>query len=260
MSELFVPLILTPDVEGIRLREVCGADEMAVDDTGTRSALHLIRRLLSEDYLSPKDARIDVAKIVTADRDRILAHIYRTLYGPKIASTLTCGHCTQQFDLDFSLDDLLSHYPLDPAGNEEGIYEDAVAGRFRLPTGEDELQIACFAPDAAVTVLLNKCLLNDAVEGEWATKQAGLQAKMWAVAPILNVEMEAVCPECGHVQQILFDMQSFLLTRLKQDRSGLIQEIHCIASHYHWSQQEILALPKKIRQQYVALIVSENKS
>ncbi|HMH20131.1 MAG TPA: hypothetical protein VK563_00075, partial [Puia sp.] len=199
MAELFVPLILTPGFGGIYLREVRGVDEMVVDDTGTRAALTLIDGLLSEDRsFSPEGgavmpegrsaaqpARIDVAKIVTADRDRILAHIYMGVYGPKIASTLTCGHCTEQFDLDFSLDDLLSHFPLDPASNDEGVYEDGEARKFRLPTGEDELEAARFAPEEAETMLLDKCLLTGGATGE-PDEHVSLQAKMWAVAPILN--------------------------------------------------------------------------
>jgi hypothetical protein len=41
---------------------------------------------------------------------------------------------------------------------------------------------------------------------------------------------------------------------LKKERPRLLYEIHRIASSYHWSQQEILQLPRTLRKQYVELI------
>jgi Cft2 family RNA processing exonuclease len=70
----------------------------------------------------------------------------------------------------------------------------------------------------------------------------------------MNLEMQAICPECAREQNVRFDMQTFLLVRLKKERPRLLYEIHRIASSYHWSQQEILQLPRTLRKQYVELI------
>ncbi len=84
-----------------------------------------------------------------------------------------------------------------------------------------------------------------------------VQEKMAQVAPVLNLTMQAHCPECDNDQEVLFDIQTFFLTRLKQERLQLTKDIHLIARCYHWSADVILDLPRKLRRQYAAMIESE---
>ncbi|NCA84380.1 MAG: hypothetical protein EOM83_02270 [Clostridia bacterium] len=251
-QQLFIPLQLTPGAEGVYLRSLCGADELALENTGIINLIHLLESLMS---IGTSDNKINAAQIVTADRDRLMAMLYISLYGSKVESTLNCRSCNQKFDLDFSLDELLKHYQPPPVPVfDNGTYEIESGISFRLPTGEDELQISGYTTEDAEKLLLERCLL----EGNPAADSAKVQLKMAELAPLLNMEMEAVCPECSHSQNVQFDMQSFLLTKLKQERPVLIREIHSIASQYHWSQKEILDLPRSLRKQYAALIQPEN--
>ena len=41
---------------------------------------------------------------------------------------------------------------------------------------------------------------------------------------------------------------------LARTPAGLLAEVHRLAWHYHWSEAEILALPRHRRQQYLRLI------
>lgn len=249
MAQLFIPLLLTPGADAVWLRSLCGTDELAIEDTGTANLLSLLESLIRENKTGNTTS---VTQIVTADRDRILAALYVSLYGVKIESTISCQNCQQKFDLNFSLDDLLNYYrPHFPKNNSYKIEEGIT---FRLPTGEDELLINGLAKSEAEKLLFERCLL----QGNPETDKEKVQLKMAELAPVLNLIMEAVCTECNHVQEVQFDIQSFFLTKLKQERPALIREIHCIASKYHWSQQEILDLPRNIRKQYVALIQSGN--
>ncbi len=125
---------------------------------------------------------------------------------------------------------------------------------FRFPTGEDELLTALYSQNDAEDFLMTRCL----VKGNLVKDKEAVQKKMAQIAPVLNIEMQASCPECSHASQVQFDIQSFLLMKLKGERTQLIREIHRIASHYHWTQGAILALPRKLRKQYVALIESED--
>ena len=58
------------------------------------------------------------------------------------------------------------------------------------------------------------------------------------------------CPECGADNRVSIDPY-FCLGRVSQDLFG---DIHRLASHYHWSEAEILAMPRWRRQRYLALI------
>ena len=251
-ENLFIPLRLTPGVEGVYLRSLRGADEMSVENTGTQNLINLLESLMQPGTIGNK---VHAAKIVTADRDRLLALLYMSLYGSKVESTVNCKECGQKFDLDFSLNELLKHYrPSTAPFSDNGKYELESGISFRLPTGEDEMVINRFTGAEAEKKLLERCLL----EGNAETDNEKVQLKMAELAPVLSMAMQAFCPECSHEQQVQFDMQFFFLTKLKQEKVVLVREVHNIASQYHWSHQEILDLPRSLRKQYAALIEPAN--
>lgn len=250
MSELYIPLGLTPGIDAVYLRSLCGTDELAVEKTDTKNLIQFLDSLMMKGAMGN---HVNAGQIVTADRDRILAALYISIYGSKVESTLSCQNCGQKFDLDFSLEDLLNHYQFVPEQvPENGTYRLEPGICFRLPNGEDEILINGLSKQDAEKILIDRCLL----EGNPETDKEIVQLKMEELAPVLNLEMQAICPECSHAQKVQFDMQSFFLLKLMQERRLLINEIHCIASHYHWSQKEILDLPRNLRKQYMALIQS----
>lgn len=251
-DDLCIALRFTPGVGVIYLKSVRGTDEIIIKNTGIKNLMIFLDSLIQP---APTGDNIQASQIVTADRDRLLATLYISIYGAKIESTVTCKECDEKFDLDFRLDDVLQHYqsPTVILSNN-GKYEVEPGVSFRLPTGEDEMLIDGLSIAEAEKELIKRCLL----EGDPEVNSENVQAKMEEVAPVLNINMQVVCPECGHIQEVQFDMQSFFLTKLKQERPDLFKEIHYIASQYHWSHQEILDLPRYLRKQYAALIQSEN--
>jgi len=237
-------LHLARDADGValqaRVRELCGADEMAVDGTGTRSALALLARVVTLcDGRSPE-------RLAASDRDRLLACMHRRAWGDRIGSTLTCRACDARFDLTFSLRALQAH--LDPATQRPAhpLADRELAGtpRIVVPCGADELAAArCDAPVEA----LARSMAED-VDADT------LAARLQSFAPILDLELEAVCADCGHEQPVEFDLQSFLLARLLGERALLTRDIHVLASAYRWSFDDILALPRSQRQAQVAMV------
>jgi hypothetical protein len=259
---LFVPLYLTPRCTGIYLHPVRGIDEISIEKTDTATALQLLDSMIDKNNSSAihnsgintsvvNSSAISASSIVTADRDRVLAMVYNQLYGPKIESTVSCKHCKEKFDVDFSLTTLLAQlHPETKPVPENGVYEMAGGIAYRLPTGEDEMIAMSAIGKDPVQALLHQCLMA----GSEIVQPGVVEEQMAAIAPVLNLEMQAVCPECGKEQKVRFDMQSFLLLRLKKERPRLLYEIHRIAHSYYWSHQEILELPRSLRKQYVDLI------
>lgn len=253
MGTIFVPLRLTNSVSGIYLHPLRGTDEMLVEDVSTRTALLLLDQLLHRVHPEQATDAFKVADIVTADRDRIFASLYMYLYGNKIESAITCRHCGSLFDLDFSLPSLLDHYQLSSAGaSAEGVYEIEQETRFRLPTGADELLLTEYSETTAEDFLLSRCL----IKGDIKMVGGLVQEKMAEIAPVLNLVLQAHCPECSTDQAVHFDIQTFFLTRLKQEYPQLMREVHRIASCYHWPADSILLLPRHQRKQFVQLIES----
>lgn len=239
-----------PGNPALVLRPLSGREELAVLDTGIITALNVLDSLIDHHALKAD-------QITTADRDRILAFLYTLHFGPNIESKINCRFCQKPVDLNFSLDDLRSHieqqHGSPVAGQlEDGSFELPSGCRFRLPTGSDELALVGFPPASAASMLLRRCI----IAGDPGEYGEAAQRAMEEIAPLLQTEMTANCPECGQEQQLRFDIQSFLLNRLKNERQRTAWEVHLLASAYRWSHREIVELPRALRRMYVAFLES----
>ncbi|AEB09644.1 hypothetical protein Desac_1804 [Desulfobacca acetoxidans DSM 11109] len=229
----------------MEFRPLTGYDERSIDGLGLFDALALIDRLnrgRPGGLIRPGEAK----SLAAAVRDRVLAVIYTENYGNVIAASPRCAKCGELFDLSFLLSDMLQACPLTLSA--DGIYQTADGGRFRLPTGEDELATFGLAPEAARQELLRRCMLTEDADPE------AVEAAMEAVAPLLSKEIEAACPECGSRQTADFDLGTYLLRRLLSDKERLPGEVHTLAQAYGWGLKDILSLTRSERRRHLTLI------
>lgn len=238
------------------LRELRGEDEEEVTGTDTRAAIALIDRLLI-DVAGAAVHPGAAAELPAADRDRLLAAVFAAEIGRRIESTLACAACDRPFDVDFDLGSLVESLAAEPPAGlvreEDGSYRLPGGTRFRLPTGRDEVEAAA-APTADGERLL---IERTVMAGESDVDPADVIAAMTAVAPILSLALEARCPECGVAQDVHFDLQRFLLQRLRAEGPRRTVEIHRLAQSYGWSFGEILRLPRSRRRFHAELIEQE---
>jgi hypothetical protein len=237
------------------LRELTGRDEQSVGDTSTATAIRLLDRLVE----SPPDRSWRVAELTASDRDRLLAALYRHTYGTRVASTSRCTQCSSLFDVAFALDDLLVAFDRMPATQvaellPDGTFCTANGARFRLPTGADEVAVAALPPEEAEQALLARCLLEVPAEVD---VRASVEEAMAEIAPLLDLDLDTACPECGVRQAVHFDVQFYLLRALEQERAQVTREIHRIATAYGWGLNEILSLRRSERRMCVELIEAE---
>ena len=47
---------------------------------------------------------------------------------------------------------------------------------------------------------------------------------------------------------------------MKQELNQLFEQVHALALMYHWSEKDILSLPRKKRQMYVNMLKREQKN
>lgn len=214
----------------LALAEIRGHDELAIDGIDTRAAIGLLDRLI--------DPSIGSAMALCAsDRDSLFVALHQSLWGDQINATLDCSACGEKFDLSFPLSSLQAHLwaqrpsedtPSVPLGKDElaaaekGVVQGVEQLSAQLGIGFDQLDVACET----------------------------LQKHF----PLLDVEFDTACAECGHLQQASFDIQSFLLLRLIGERPRLYVEIDALAAVYGWSLQEILSLTRSTRRALTARV------
>jgi hypothetical protein len=235
----------------VRLLPLRGSDEQMVDGTDSMQACALLDRLLAPgpgSCAGPGAA----ACLTVAERDRLLASVYQENFGDTILATTKCKACAQPFDLDFTLTALIDS--VQPRVlQREVCLEQGV--RLRVPTGEDEQAVASLPSEAATKALLQRCLL-EARQAPDIDIEA-VARKFDAVAPMLDLEVAAPCPECGRVNDIHFSIQEILLGALVRERTRLLGEVHRLARAYGWSLAEILNLRRRDRRLLVELIERE---
>ena len=221
----------------MRLREPAGRDELLLAGVDTRAAVGLLDRLV--------EPPVATGELAASDRDRLLAALHRGLWGDRIVSSVECAGCGAMFDLSFDLSGL-------ERALEEGRERSQAAGprhiddthgrRYRLPSAQDEEDAAGRGRDDG------RALLAASIAEE--IDPDALDARLEALAPILDVDLDAPCAECGHPAQLRFDIQTFTLQRLLDEREAVVEEVHALATAYGWSLGEILGLQRSLRRRF----------
>ncbi|MEW6371126.1 MAG: hypothetical protein AB1584_09330 [Pseudomonadota bacterium] len=124
----------------------------------------------------------------------------------------------------------------------------------RRPTGADLRTWRTRAPDAPQETV--RAMLADLiVDGAAGPDDTDAVSRALAEAdPLVAFEVDAECPACGAQNQVPIDLEDYALARLLRRRRALLREVHELASHYGWSERQILALTPARRAEYLALV------
>jgi hypothetical protein len=258
------------------------AEEQLAEPFDARTRPTLVTRLLAGcvSALGTRSAVDAIRGLLVADREFLVLKLRQLTFGSRVQATLVCPECDRRLDMEFDIDALpveirhpladtevleLSHAAafVDATGVEHRAVE------FRLPTGVDEEAVAAGeARDVAEAsaTLLERCLVRvgniapvdrATARGLNALARTEIEERMETVAPQIGLEMDVGCPECGRVFVEVLDCAALLFEELSLERGQLYRDVHHLALHYHWSEPEILALPRSKRQAYLELLRAE---
>ena len=230
------------------VREICGAEELS-----DLSPSELVTRLIVGGSVTTGDLSL-------SEQDRILAEIFRSIYGENIECFTVCGSCSREFEVSFALDDWIASLqaiegPTAVRG-PDNVYELAADDddpplRFRLPTEATLWSVASWDVEQTTTALRQACI----VEGD--PDDPRLEVAMARVGPLLDDELDTECAYCGATQAVAFRLADFLRAALARERSLASREVHYLARAYHWSRDDILQRPRTSRREHVRLVLAE---
>ncbi len=275
------------DETGQRLREVelralsGREEELLVGQSKQMSPAALITELLTRCVvrlgnrmgISATEAR----QLLVADRQYLLLVLRRLTFGPTVQATIPCPlrDCDQRIDIDFSLDDIpIVAVPNRSASHDAEVVLDpetdvrAVVS-FRLPNGEDQEAVAPLAmvnPAQALTALLARCIVSwPGIEAMTTSHAAALPARvraqleleMEAHAPSVELTMEGDCPQCKRSFTLPLSVQDLFFGEFRASTDMLYRDVHHLAFHYHWSESEIMTMPRERRQHYLSILAGE---
>lgn len=246
-----------------RFRPVDGTLEMQLAEVSESAsslpaAVSLVLNTALEHIGGEPSSLERVRALCVADRQFLMRDLQAHLGQNGAWRSARCVACDNPFD--FYLD--CRELPVVEArGGYPYIDIEANAGtatiRLRLPNGHDQERLALMPPadneDTELRLLLQWCLQPgaEAIELSDASLQQ-IDIAMDEMSPAVVTQISAACSHCGADQQLSLDPYSVL----NQGGDELLQEVHQLAFHYHWSEQQILSLPRTRRHRYLALIDS----
>ncbi len=124
----------------------------------------------------------------------------------------------------------------------------------RRPTGDDLRRWRAAQPASraqALRLMMDSLLPSGEVAPE---DEAAVSAAITALDPLVDFSVACRCPACGASNDVAVDLETLALARLVERQRALLHEVHRFASHYGWSEPEVLAVPPARRARYLALI------
>jgi hypothetical protein len=246
----------------VELRETTGREDLLLLESlndSLSTSIHLVGRLLRSGNGDPLNA----GDLPLTDLEAVLLELRRRLIGDTVTSRGRCPQpgCAAPIDLSFSIGDYLrSHHARKPSNvapieSQPQWFE--MRGRaiqFRLVTAAD---LAAAAISPAPSLELARRTIHVESVAELRRSQRSVQKAMESLAPPLSGEIEGQCPGCGTRVSFWFDVPTYVHKELRFDAELVYEDVHQLAMHYHWSEQEILDLPRQRRMHYVELALQQ---
>jgi hypothetical protein len=258
-----------------RLRPLSGRDEAFLGEEGrvlppalraTALLSRCVERLGALLRVTPES----VSNLTIGDREALLLSLRRLTLGDVLSCVVVCANqpCRQRMDLELAVRDLLcAPYPhaqerYDMTFDDNGT---TYRVRFRLPTGADQEAAVSVIPDDpadAAALLLQRCIERVVVENGDVRPAVALPSsvvrvlsqRMADLDPQAELLLNLTCPSCGAASLVTFDAADYFFRELSGRHHDLYREIHLLAFHYHWSEEEIMAMTGAKRRLYLGLL------
>ena len=258
------------------LRPLTGREEAALGSASPAAASAFlaacVERIGGYDEIGPGHT----AALSRGDRQHLALHVRKALFGDRISLVVPCPNpgCKKLADLDLRVSEVAPE-PL--AALPEVIAVDTPDGpaRLREPTGADDELLAAMGSRAALdprarrelaALLWSRLLLDldgrgpvsaEAWPALGAATRAALALALAEQGGAPELAFLSHCPSCRALLEIAIEPMDLLCRELHQGAERLAAEIHCIAWYYHWSEADILALPRARRWRYLELLTRQ---
>lgn len=192
-----------------------------------------------------------------SDLEALLLMMRQTILGDVISTDARCpaAACGARVDISFGIGEYLkSRRPrkmknVEPSPQTNWFRLHGEEAEFRLPTVEDLLAVEHHAEPHRE--LARRCTRPADLKPALRRR---VENAMEALAPRYSSDLKGVCPECGAAFEVYFDVRTFVLQELHNHAAGVYQDVHLLALHYNWPEEQILALPQSRRAYYAEML------
>jgi hypothetical protein len=126
----------------------------------------------------------------------------------------------------------------------------------RRPTGRDQrdwLATAWPGVEEARSRILASLLSTPSRNPLDASAIEALENELARIDPLVAFNLAVACPACGDTAEHTLDLQRHALATLRRIHERLFESVARLATHFHWTEAEIFALPLWRRDRYLAM-------
>lgn len=194
-------------------------------------------------------------------RDAALLKLRHEMFGPRVTGLASCPQCGELAEIALDVADIT--LPLTGESTTAlTILADGHRVRFRVPNVSEMVALARGDGGRDPTSwLLGGCILDSEVAGTPRATDDLPDAVLSAVAhamgeadPQADIELSLTCPWCAEPWRAQFDIVTFLWAEIDAWATGLLVDVHALASAFGWSEPETLALSPWRRRHYVEMV------
>jgi len=208
----------------------------------------------------PERSWDELAALPVGRRDAMLLELRRRSFGSVLEARFPCSDCGEAMELELEISELLRQAG-DSDRTEVEIAADGWQVRCRLPDSRDlAALVTCSDEDQGREMLMRRCIVSASLNGTERTIDDlpaavtdALSRRMEDADPLAVIELQATCPECGHVDTALLDAGAVVWTEVCSEADRLLREIDVLARRYGWTEQQVLALSPRRRRAYLDL-------
>jgi hypothetical protein len=256
-------------IEGLTLRSFgWQAEDREVDFGAPRPLLETqILRCCAQDAAGRSIAEDFFLSLEVGERTHCLL-IIAALDAPdtSLDIDLRCPHpaCGEHMEISPTLRDIAGLREADDTSSLIRVQVSGESLSLRRPTGRDQLTwlSRSYSDEGSAERIMAQTLMADngqdllgeAANDDWLDLVSEALA---AADPLVNFTIRTPCPSCGAEAAHHLDLGALALQRLQAAQGRLLAAIHTLAARYHWSEEQIMALPSWRRSYYLTLIERE---
>jgi len=170
---------------------------------------------------------------------------------------MKCPHagCGEALEIEIGTDDLHNAC----SGRERESATVRIGERsleLRRPTGRDQRNwLGTQWPDlqAARTGMIASLMHGPVDELRNLADGSALEAELAAIDPLVDFNLTVACPACGATAEHTIDLEKRALWVLRRIHDRMFESVTRLAIQFHWTEDEIFALPLWRRERYLAL-------
>ncbi len=200
----------------------------------------------------------DLWALPVGTRIRYLLTIIGLEPEPTLWARRQCANdaCGEPIEIDLTPAELIA-LAEEQAGTFATVATSRASFRVRKPTGRDQRawQSREFDDESEALRALATDLVTTGAESVLGDGLVAIVEEALAeLDPLVCLELSLACPYCHEVRRYEFDPLALVLVRFRDLQERLVDDVHALASHYHWAETEILAVPAARRARYLELI------